>query len=367
MRVLHVISDSNIGGAGVLLSTLLAHFDRTAVQSYVALPRGSVLAERLAAQEVRLLELDAPCDRATPRAVREIARLIRENGINLVHANAALSARLAGRVCRVPVVHTRHCCYPPQGALKWAPIRLVGGLGNRLLSDRVIATADAAADNLRALGIPDWKIEVIINGSCPVREVGEDELRACRAQWGISPDDFVVGICARLEACKGHETFLHMARILHERSPRFKFLIVGEGSERAALEQDSRTLGLADCLTFTGFVRDMAPVYRLLRVNVNCSQGTETSCLALSEGMSAGLPAVVSDYGGNRAMIGGSAAGFVVPMGDGVAFADAVWRIFSDTALERTMRAAAYERYLKHYTAQKMADRVAAVYESVMR
>ena len=145
MRVLHVISDTNIGGAGVLLSTLLSQFDRTAVQSCVALPRGSALRERLVELDVPLLELDAACNRATPRAVLEIARLIREHGIDLVHANAALSARIAGRICRVPVVHTRHCCFPPSGALRVLPIRLAGGLGNRLLSDRVIATADAAA------------------------------------------------------------------------------------------------------------------------------------------------------------------------------------------------------------------------------
>ena len=118
---------------------------------------------------------------------------------------------------------------------------------------------------------------------------------------------------------------------------------------------------------FTGFVRDMAPVYRLMRVNVNCSQGTETSCLALSEGMSAGVPAVVSNYGGNQAMIGESKAGFVVPMGDFIAFADAVWRIAQDAELEQTIRAAAYERYLKHYTAQTMADRVTEVYERLLK
>ena len=365
MRVLHVISDENIGGAGVLLSTLLSHF-APHVKSYVALPRGSALIERLDAEGLVICELEQACDRASVRSVREIARLIREHEIEIVHANAALAARLAGRICGVPVVHTRHCCYPPSGAWRLAPIRWIGGLGNRMLSSRVIATAEAAAENLRALGIPQKKIEVIINGSRPVREVDEQELNVCRVDWNIAKDAFTVGICARLERCKGHETFLEMARILRERSPKFKFLIVGEGSQRAALERLSRELGLDDCVTFTGFVGDMAPVYRLLRVNVNCSQGTETSCLALSEGMSAGVPAVVSDYGGNRAMIGESEAGFVVPMGDSCSFADAVWRIAQDAELERTMRAAAYERYLKHYTAQTMADRVMAVYESVL-
>ena len=366
MRVLHVISDKNIGGAGVLLSTLLRNFDSARVESVVALPTGSALRERIVQADAEIYELRHPCDRLAPASVLEIARLIRRVRADVVHSNAALSARAAARICRVPVVHTRHCCYPPSGIWEIASIRYLGGICNRMLSDRVIATANAAADNLRALGIPNHKISVIINGSEAVRAVGVDELSAYRQRWGIAEKDFTVGICARLESCKGHDTFLKMAQILLERGPRFRFLIVGEGSRRVELENMAERLGIADRVVFTGFVCDMAVVYRLLRVNVNCSEGTETSCLALSEGMSASLPAVVSDYGGNRAMIGESAAGFVVPTGDAIAFADAVWQIAQDAELERTMRAAAYERYLKYYTAQAMTERVTEVYKSLI-
>ena len=366
MRVLHVISDENIGGAGVLLLNLLRNFDGR-VDSYVALPQGSALCERMASVGVTVCELHAPCDRGTAASVRELVRLIRATGVDLVHANAALSARIAGRICRVPVVHTRHCCYPPSGIWRNRAVRFVGGCWNRLLSDRVIATADAAAENLLGLGIPARKIDVVINGSDTVREVGAEELVQFRRTWGIGEEDFVVGICARLEACKGHDVFLEMARILQARGRFFKLLIVGDGSRRRELEARVAQMGLQGAVVFTGFVRDMAPVYRILRVNVNCSQGTETSCLAISEGMSAGVPAVVSDYGGNRAMIGESMAGRVVPVGDAMAFADAVWEIAGDMELEQRMRAAAYARYLQRYTARAMAEQVTQVYKRVLK
>lgn len=366
MRVLHVISDENIGGAGVLLANLLHHFDASRVESVVALPRGSRLRERLEGSGIEICELQHPCDRLSPVSVQELMRLIRQKQIELVHANAALAARIAGRCCGVRVVHTRHCCYPPAGVWTSAAARRLGGAWNCALSDRVIATADAVVDNLTALGIPDEKIEVIVNGSDAVREVEERELRLWRERWGIGEEDFVVGICARLETCKGHETFLRMAQNLCRRGGSFRFLIVGDGSRRGALEDMARRLDISDRVTFTGFVSDMAPVYRLLRVNVNCSQGTETSCLALSEGMSAGVPAVVSDYGGNAAMIGQSHAGIIVPVGDSDAFADAVWRIAKNPALESEMCAAAYARYLSHYTADAMSARVTALYEKLI-
>lgn len=79
---------------------------------------------------------------------------------------------------------------------------------------------------------------------------------------------------------------------------RFRFLIVGDGRRRAELERLAASLGLSDDVRFTGFINDVSPIYRLLRIHVSASRGTETSCLAVSEAMSAGVPEIVSDYGG---------------------------------------------------------------------
>ena len=145
MKVLHVISDTNIGGAGVLLHTLLRNFDRTRVQSAVALPQGSALQARISELDIPIYPLSHTCDRLSPASIREICLIATAEGFEVIHANAALAARVAGRLSHVPVVHTRHCCYPPMGIWRIPPVRRLGGMINRMLSDRVIATADAAA------------------------------------------------------------------------------------------------------------------------------------------------------------------------------------------------------------------------------
>ena len=367
MKVLHVISDSNIGGAGVLLCNLLSCFERDKVESVVALPCGSKLAPRLIKMGVPVLYLSEHCDRVSANSVLELSRIIKKRKFDIVHANAAVSARVAARLCRVPVLHTRHCCFPPSGILAKSFWRRLAGMCNRMLSDCVIATADAAAKNLLELGIPENKIRTVINGSLPVCEVDEETLNATKKELKIEKNDFTVGICARLEECKGHETFLKAAAILRQIHPNipFRFLIIGEGSRRAFLEEMRAELALDDCVTFVGFVSDMAPIYRILRVNVNCSCGTETSCLAISEGMSVGLPTVASNYGGNVAMIGESGAGMLFEVGDAEALADAILQIAEDEALEEKMRQCARERYLSHFTAQKMSREVQNVYESI--
>lgn len=367
MKVLHVISDQNIGGAGVLLCNLLTCFEREKVDSTVALPCGSKLAPRLIKMGIPVLYLSEPCERISPTSVWELSRIIKRRKIDLVHANAAISARFAARLCHVPILHTRHCCFPHTGILTNSFVRHIAGFGNRLLSDYVIATADAAADNLHQLGIPKKKMSTIINGSLPVRNVREDELAEMRKRFGIRKEDFTVGICARLEECKGHDTFLAAAAVLRQVKPNipFRFLIIGDGSRRAYLEHMTAELGLAECVTFTGFITDMAPIYRLLRVGVNCSCGTETSCLAISEGMSVGLPTVASNYGGNVAMIGESGAGFLFEVGDAEALAKAILQIAEDESLEEKMRESALNRYLSHFTAEKMSREVQSVYESL--
>ncbi len=369
MKVLHVISDSNVGGAGVLLTTLLRNFDRERIQSVVALPKDSLLCPRIKALGIPAHSLRHAPDRLSYASVRELRQIALHEGVELIHANAALSARAAGKLLRLPVVHTRHCCYPVGRLWRSFPTKQLGGACNRFLSDRVIATADAAADNLRALGIPSERIEVILNGSEQIREVSEEELDAWRARLGIVKEDFTVGICARLEVCKGHTVFLEAARLTTERMPHlpWRFLIVGEGSLRAELEAQTKRMGIADTVRFTGFVEDMAPIYRLLRLNVNCSCGTETSCLAISEGMSASLPTVASDYGGTRAMLEGSEGGVLFPVGDANALADAICSVATDQEKEARMRVASRERYLQCYTARGMTERVEALYQSLQR
>ncbi|MBQ8441205.1 MAG: glycosyltransferase family 4 protein [Clostridia bacterium] len=365
MKVLHVISDENIGGAGVLLTNLLRNFDPCRVQSVVALPRESKLMPRIQELGIPTVELEYPCDRFSRASFRELREIVKNTNPDLIHANAALSARLVGKRLGKKVIHTRHCCFPPTGIWKNRGMRYVGGLWNRRLSDHVIATADAAAEDLRRLGIPREQISVIINGSERIREVLETELDFYRDKWRLQKDDFLIGICARLERCKGQDVFLKAAKRLIGRLPhaKLRFLIVGSGTQENALKALAKDLGIGDRVCFTGFVADMAPVYRLLRVNVNCSVGTETSCLALSEGMSASLPMVVSHYGGNGAMVGDGKAGILFPPGDDGALADALERIISDPSLELTMRNAAYERYEQQYTAVQMTERLTAVYE----
>lgn len=363
-RLLHIITDTNIGGAGVLLLCQLKYFDRGRFDISVVLPRGSALRERAEALGYPVIESRHGADSSFELgAINEYMGIIKKYRPDIVHCHGALSARVAARLAGVPVrIHTRHCAYPPRAALRRPPLRwLTGGLNN-MLSSGIVAVADAAADDLTALGTDPQKIRVIINGAEPLTSLSEEQRRKVRQSLGFEDDDLVVGMFARLEECKGHIYLLKAAEIMAGRGSRIKILLCGRGSLEQDLRQRVRDLGLEERVVFAGFCADISPYMNAVDVNVNCSVGTETSSLALSEGMSVGRPAVVSDYGGNGAMVEHGVSGLVVPRADPAALSDALLYLERDPARLREMGEAAKQRYRQRFTPQRMTRELEKFY-----
>lgn len=369
IKVLEVITDTNIGGAGVLLCTRLKHSDRSRIETEVVLPRGSALLPRISSLGIAVHEINACRDQSFELlAVWKYVKLFRELCPDLIHCHGALSARIAAFLCGVPIrIYTRHCVYPLSAFQKSFWGRFLIGWGQSLLSHRMIAVAYSAKENLLEMGVPPQKISVIINGVEGLRAVSAQEKEALRISLKLPKDAIVVGICARLEECKGHACFLAAAEKLLAENQSYRFLIVGEGSLRNSLIQDAEKRGIAPFVIFTGFCQDVAPYFSLMKINVNCSVGTETSSLALSEGMSMGIPAVVSDYGGNPYMVREGENGMIVPQNDPSALANAIRRLSEDQSLYEALSVGAKERFLRELNAKEMTKKTEELYGELFR
>jgi glycosyltransferase involved in cell wall biosynthesis len=356
IKVMHILTDTNIGGAGTLLYNTMCCGDATRFDYIVVLPKGSRLIDRFMPLNCRVVTVKCGQNKSFEiSALTEYVRLIRRERPDILHTHAALTARLAGKICRVPVcIQTRHCVFPMAAWQKNALFRFMFRHGSRILSDRVIAVADAAKDNLVALGMDADQIEVIINGVLPLRQCGESEVEAVRDRWGLDEAHFVIGMIARLEEYKGQETVLRAAALCKNAAPNMRFIFMGDGSQIDRYRCLARELDMEERVIFTGFIDDVAPYYALMSVNVNASFGTETSSLALSEGMSVGRAAVVSDYGGNGAMVENGVSGVVVSRADSNALAAALSWLEGDRTRLARMNAAALLRYNERFTPQRM-------------
>jgi glycosyltransferase involved in cell wall biosynthesis len=352
IKIIHVLSDTNIGGAGQLLLNQLKHFDKDKFLIKVVLPKDSLLKPKIEKLGYEVIETQNGADKSLDfAAIPEFIRIFKREKPNIVHCHSSLSARIAAWLKRVKMrIFTKHCT---KGSGK-----LHGILGN-ILSTHIIATDYASKEALLKSGLNPKKITVIINGSEPLRKLSDDEKRAARQELGIADNDFVFGIIGRLAPIKGQKYFIEAAKIISEKHKSCKFLIAGIGNGEQALKQQAKDM---DNVIFPGFLNDIAPTMNIIDVNVNCSD-SETSCLALSEGFSVGKPAIATVGGGNPYMVTDGENGLLVPIRDAAAIADKMEKLMKNKDLLDKMSQTAEKHYLEKFTAETMTRQVEDIYK----
>ncbi len=367
IKVLNIITDTNLGGAGRVLINYLKYCDRSSFDVSAAVPAGSALTQRLRELGTEVYEVDGMRDKSYDRSViKPLMELINETGPDIVHTHGSLSGRIAGRRCGKKVVYTRHSAFPVKGYMKHGPGRWLNKLINEHYADMIIAVGKAAADNLTDAGISPGRIRIIMNGSEPVRKVTDEERRTLRASYGFKDSDFVLGMMARIETYKGHDDAVDALRLLidegYAEKRGVKLIIAGEGSYAEELKRRCETLTESGYIVFAGFIDDVSRVLPVMDVQLNASYGTEVTSLALIEGMSTGLPSIVSDYGGNPMMVDDGANGLIYKTRDVKALAGCVKRIAEDAELYDKMRAGAERIYGERFTGEIFAAKTEEVY-----
>ncbi len=208
-------------------------------------------------------------------------------------------------------------------------------------------------------------IDVILNGVEKMPETNQDEKQKLKKTLGIKDDEKVVGILARLNKVKGHEYFIDSAKIVLDKGIKAKFLIMGTGDEEATLKAKVKELGLEDKIIFTGFIKNVKDYINIFDVQVNCSYGTEATSLSLLEGMSIGIPAVVTDYGGNPGVIKDGENGFLVPIKSPIDTADAIIKLLQDEKLYKEISEKAKKIYNEKFTIDVYTKNIEKEYKKV--
>ena len=369
IRVLNIISDTNIGGAGRVILTYLRYADRNKFETLVAIPRGSLLKPLLEEAHVTVYEVDgmADCSYAS-EDVKALQALIRRVKPDLVHTHGALSGRIAAKRCHVPVVYSRHSAFPVPAKLKYPPGRWVNKLLNEHYADHIIAVSPATRDNLTEGGISPKKITVVMNGVAPVSPISDGEKAALRQSLGLGKDVFTFGILARIEDYKGHLYLVYAAKLLKDRGySNFRILVAGTGAFEEEVTRAVTEMGVEDVVQMLGFRSDAAALLNILDVQLNASYGTEATSMALLEGMSLGLPTIASDYGGNPFVITSGQNGLLFPSKDSAALADAMAELMDHPEEVAIMREKALETYQSRFTGEVFARNTEQIYENVLK
>ena len=366
LNVLHIISDTNIGGAGVHLLTFLENYDRDKLAVRVLCPADSLLLEQCRALDVSAwASFNLAGDRSLswsglPGLCREMNAIVKRYQISLVHTHASFAGRLAAKILGTPrIVYTKHRqdWDPGRGWLKNQAIARL----NRFTCHHAIAVSEGVKKDLIAGGLPEDMVTVIHNGvdGNRLRELaGQTPSEALPAVAGRR----VVGIVARLEPEKGHECFLEAAaKVLSEHNDSL-FLVVGTGSLTDSLRVKALSLGIGDSVVFAGFQRNAVQWMNVMDVLAVPSL-TEAFGITMIEGMCLGKPCVVSAVGGLTEIAGtdGEVA-YLVPPGDAAALAAKISYLFKNPEIGRSMGERGAKAAEARFSAKRMTEDITELY-----
>ena len=367
IKVIHIISDSNIGGAGKCVLTYLKEHDSSNFQVKVVIPSGSLLKDAIKKTEIEYCEINGMADKSMDFAViNSLKAYFLKEKPDIVHTHASMSAKIAARLAGCKVIYTRHCVYPPKPYLTAGPGRWLNRWVNHWLSDRIIAVAEAAKENLTDTGIDAKRITVLLNGVERLKEITDSEKDKLKQSLNIGKDEKVVGIVARLEEVKGHSYFIDAADLIKKRGITAKFVIAGTGSQEEILKNKVKALKLEDTVIFTGFIKDVTGLMNIIDIQANASYGTEATSLSLLEGMSLGKPAVVTEFGGNPGVIKNGINGYLVPIKNPEKMADALANLLENDDLRSKMQQQCVEVFNSTFTATAMARNMEGVYREIL-
>lgn len=366
LRVLHLIKGLGRGGAERLLVDGLRHADRERFEYAYGyfLPAKDQLARELAELGARVERFDARGSAGVLLRVPEVRRFLGRWGADVLHCHLPISGvagRLAAGAIGVPVVYTEHNLierYHP--ATRWANLATWGR------QDRVVAVSEEVAGSIRRHAGEAVPVEVVVNGvDCERFRPDPDLRRRVRERLELPPDAPVIGQVAVFRSQKRLDLWLEAAARVREARPDARFVLVGDGSERRAVERRAERLGLGPlsegALRLPGLQEEVPPFYAALDLYL-VSSDYEGLPVALLEAMASGLPVVSTAVGGVPEVVRDGVDGLLVPPGDPGALAAAALRLLDDRGERERLAAAARGRVAASFSTERMIRRLEAIY-----
>jgi L-malate glycosyltransferase len=364
MRILQITSARALGGGEMHLIALAKGLRERGHEVHVALSTRSPLRPALDTipdENIVMLPLRNALDAAS---ARELARLVRDRQIEVIHAHMARDYPLAAYASRrnrsARLVITRHVMFP-MSRLHAVTMSNVA---------RVIAVSEAVAAKLREQELfASEKIVVVRNGIDVdrfIRARRESERAEFCRRLQIPPDRLLVGAVGEITKLKGHEDFVRAAAQIAAKVPRSHFIIAGEDHSRAkeheaSLKQLIQNVGLIDRVQRFGWLDNLAELYCILDVFVSASH-SESFGLAIVEAMASGTAVVATATDGAREIIDDGINGRIVPIGNAEAMAAVVIELLENEDVRKKLGNAGQSRAHDQFSVERMIAETEQVY-----
>lgn len=361
LKVCHIIPTLVQGGAEKQLSLLATNLDRQRFESHVVvLTHSGPIEEELRQQniEVHLINKRGKFD---PLALRRLTKTLKQLAPHIVHTwlfAANSYGRMAAHRAKVPVIVTGERCVDPWKS--WLHHRI-----DRYLmryTDRLVTNTSAVSQFYAQHGIAESKFTVIPNAvRADDRRIGREELLQ---RLGLPPRAHVVGAVGRLWKQKGYPDLIWAGELLHVTMQDVWFVIVGDGPDRAQLQEFRDKSGAKDSVYFAGHRRDAQELLSAFDVLWNGSlyEGQSNTIL---EAMALGVPVIASDIPGNRDLVVEGETGHLFALGDVATLTRKTKELLSRESARFAMGSNSQRRAAEHFSLAGMVREHEQLYESL--
>ncbi|MEA4894742.1 MAG: polysaccharide pyruvyl transferase CsaB [Oscillospiraceae bacterium] len=368
MKVIHLISGGDTGGAKTHIHYLLSGICKNIEATLVCFMRGefSEEAERLGIPTVVL-------DGSLPSAIRRLRAMIKDGGYDIIHSHGSRGNFIASILrlsCKIPVVSTVHSDPRLDYLGRPAAALVYGTLNDYALhrADYLIGVSDSMKDLLIERSFPPNEIFTIYNGvDFSVEPKTEDRLEYLRGLGlDVSEDSVVVGIAARLDPVKDIATLIKGFAAAEASCPRLRLVIAGDGAELENLKALAKELGIFEKTAFPGWISEINSFFASIDINT-LSSVSETFPYAITEGARARLATVSSRVGGVPKLILDGETGFLFCPGDHAVLGRKLLELAEDAALRRKLGNALFEKAKREFSVEATTRRQLDIYSEVLK
>lgn len=333
VKVMHLISTTEIGGAEIQLDRLLARINSPSLQHCVVSLSGiGLVGQTIHARGIPVYSLDI--DRgglsfSAAAGMWKLWKLLRREQPLVLQTwmyHADLLGLFLAKLCGIPFVFWNIRCaemdmqhYP---ILTRIVLRILCWLSR--VQEGVIVNSEAGRLAHSRMGYRPKVFEVIHNGF----DLNHFRPDPFARDWFINEFDLpqnsiIIGHVARYDPMKDHKMFLSAARKVRAKHPNAYFVFCGKGMDEynQAIVQMIEQYALQSSVRLLGLRQDISRVTAAFDIACSSSLG-EGFSNTIGEAMASEVPCVVTDVGNSREIVGG--AGIVVPARDAEAFAEAL-------------------------------------------
>ena len=372
IKIAHVISGLNMGGAEMMLYRFLAVYDKNQYSPIViSLTDIGPIGEKIKALGIPLYKCNMKKNFFI--ALFILLKILYKNKVDIIQTwmyHSDLFGGIMGRILNIPVVWGIHNSTLIKGKSKKTTMYIakLNAYLSKFVPNKIICCSKVAQEIHEKLGYCSEKIEFIPNGfDGELFKQDKHKCQELRLKLKCKKEDFLIGMFARFDPQKDHYTLIQAAAVFFRKVSDAKLVLCGDGLdfENSILKEWIDQAGISDKVLLLGRRDDIHDMYKILDLFTLSSSFGEAFPLVVGEAMLTKVPCVVTDIGDASMLIGNT--GRIIDPNNSIALANSWLEIYKMNPAERDrLGELARSRIKNNYGLDKIRQEYNNVYKSIL-